>query len=463
MDLRLFSTSILVVSFLLSFNAHLQSSEVDEESFFDIQVDNDDNEFFEIQINDDELEEVEGVSFSIDGSIKQGITYGLDSPSQLFTRNKKGIETVSTEVFLISEGKPSENTKIKVSGLARLDWGNLINGQYSIGQSKLDLELKDFFIDAMLDSGLWIRLGSQIITRGQLEAVKITDIINPTDLSAPGQIDIKDMRTQVPALFVSVPMGEAILELAAIFDAGSDNFTSRANSFDPNIMANAQGIFLKNLEPDNKWETVARLNYQLNGADISFVAADFNWNQLSARTLTLNEDIGVMEYAPDRVTMFGFSGNVVRNDYLLKNEVALYDGRSFQKDSALELPWVSRRQLVTALGLEYNGISDTTLLAEVNMANILDYNQILAAEEYESGYLLQIRWSGLNELLNIFGAFNKLNGDNSSVTTVSVEYDLTDNVQLDSRIVLYNANSDKDFLFPFKNHDVIKASIKYSF
>ena len=117
MDLRLFSTSILVVSFLLSFNAHLQSSEVDEESFFDIQVDNDDNEFFEIQINDDELEEVEGVSFSIDGSIKQGITYGLDSPSQLFTRNKKGIETVSTEVFLISEGKPSENTKIKVSGL----------------------------------------------------------------------------------------------------------------------------------------------------------------------------------------------------------------------------------------------------------------------------------------------------------------------------------------------------------
>ena len=169
-----------------------------------------------------------------------------------------------------------------------------------------------------------------------------------------------------------------------------------------------------------------------------------------------------MEYGYDRVNVIGLSGNMVRGNYLLKYETALNNGRKFQKINTLAGS-STHQELVAGIGLEYSGISNTVLSLELNNSNIRDYSSNLLVDENESGFIVQARWNGLNDLLRVFGAFNKLSGDHSNISTLFAEYDLTDAVKLEGKIILYDAKSSSDLFYNFKAQDVFKASIKYSF
>ena len=177
----------------------------------------------------------------------------------------------------------------------------------------------------------------------------------------------------------------------------------------------------------------------------------------------MQEDFAVIKQGYDRVKVIGVSGNLVRNNYLFKYEAALHDGRVFQKDLYTDLPWPSHKQIVSGVGIEYNGITDTVLSGEISNAYIMDYDESLFDNELETGYIIQARWSGLNDILSISGAYNKLIGDDSSIYTLFIEYDVTDNLKLDGRVVLYDSSSTSDFLFPFQHQDAMKAYFKYSF
>ena len=79
------------------------------------------------------------------------------------------------------------------------------------------------------------------------------------------------------------------------------------------------------------------------------------------------------------------------------------------------------------------------------------------------GYLIQARWSGFNDLLSVYGVFNKLSGDESSIANLFIEYDLSDSLQVDGRLVIYDAKYVSDLFNTFKDQDVIKAALKYTF
>ena len=448
-----------------------QSSNVsDEMSFFEISEGLEDESFFDIDINQDNEPENE-VPYSLIGSLRQDFTYGIASPANVFSRQKQGIENINSELFLQVQGRPTYNSKIKISGVADYDWGSWISNAYSLGDSEINLELKDFFVDWTSDYGLWIRLGNQIVARGELESVKITDIVNPIDISAPGQVQFKDIRTQVPALFVSSPIGESTVELIITNDAGSDKLgTARPGSaFDYSIL-NSQitelipeglSVVSENQEPMKSWEAIGRINFKLNGGDVSFSAGEINWNQNSLQAVEESVPINLV-YGFDRVRMVGMSGNIVRNNYLFKYEAALNDGRKFQNDNPIT-PWSRYQEIIAGIGVEYSGLTDTILSAEVNNSNLLDYSTELSLDENATGFVLQARWTGLNDLLSVYGAVNQLAGEESTISTFFVEYDLTDNLQLDGRLIIYDAHATSDLFYNFKDQDVVKASVKYSF
>ena len=466
----------------ITFSIGQEISDSDEEVFFDIDISLDENAFFDIDsganvdnffTGDQELEEESSANspYAITGSFRQNFTYGIAIPNEFFSRQKKGMEKINSELFLQVQGRPSNNTKIKINGLVDYDWGSWANDAYSLGGSEVNFELKDFFIDVTSDSGLWIRLGNQIVARGEIESVKISDIVNPIDISSPGQVEFKDIRIRVPALFVSTPIGNATTEIIVTNDAGSDKLgtTQSGSAFDYSILTDQIGIILpegvsilsEDKEPSKSWETVARVNYKLNGGDISFIGGEINWNQNSLHAVKESIPL-IFEYQFDRVKVAGISGNLVRGDYLLKYEAALNDGRKFQSTDPLT-PWIDGREVVTGAGLEYNGLGDIVLSVEVNNSNILDYSNQISRDENATGFILQARWSGFNDLLSLYGSFNELSGDQSTISTVFVEYDLTDDLKFDGRLILYDASSQSDLFYTFKDQDVLKASIKYSF
>ena len=441
----------------------------EEMAFFDID-DGTDDDFFDIQI-DQEGELEEESNYSITGFVKQDFTYGISAPNEFFSRNKRGMEKINSEVFFQFQGSPSDNSKIKLNGAVDYDWGSWLNDAYALGSPDAEFELKDLFVDLTADNGLWIRLGNQIVARGELESAKITDVVNPIDISAPGQVEFKDIRVQVPALFVSAPLGNATVEVILTNEAGADKLGTAepGSAFDYSILNNQMFASLpdgmtvqtEEREPNKTWEAIGRVNYKLNGGDISVTAGEINWNQNSLQAVAESVPL-IMQYGFDRVKMFGLSGNIVRGNYLFRYEAALNDGRKFQNVNPL-IGWSEHQELVSGVGVEYSGLSNTVLSFEINNSNIVNYSRDLLPDENETGLVVQARWSGLNDLLSVYGAFNQLSGDNSTISTFFAEYALTDDVKLDARIITYDASSNFDLFYNFKDQDVIKGSIKYSF
>jgi len=450
--------------------------DTDEMGFFDIQDGLGEESFFAIDETENNEErnktEPDGIpAYSISGSIKQDFIYGISEPGDEFNRNQEGIEKIYSEFFLQARNSLNKNSKIKFSGVINYDWGTWRNGAYSLGDTKADFDLNDFFLDLTLDSGLWLRLGNQIVARGEIDSIKITDLVNPVDLSAPGQVELKDIRMQVPALLVSMPVGNATGELIFTNDAGSDKLGSESpgSAFDFSIL-NSQifallpegaSVVLTDEEPQKSWEAIGRLNYKLNGGDFSMTAGEVNWNQSNIQTVIEGVPLQ-LAYGYDRVKVLGVSGNFVRSDYLFKYETALRDGGKFQATEPFA-PWIEHKEIAAAVGLDYSGLPETVLSAEFNTSNILNYSDALARDKSESGYLLQARWTGYNNLLSVYGAYNKFTTDDSSTATIFIEYDLTDSIRLDGSFVFYDAKSQEDLLFSFKDQDVVKASVRYSF
>lgn len=469
----------VLLSFSFSYVAvqgqSLESS--DEGSFFEIEENFDNSSFFDIAIEGDDENELEIESnYSINGSIRQDFTYGFADPGTIFfSRKREGVEKIKTEMFLQAQVKPTDHIKVKLSGLADYEWGSWKNDAYSLGDTQVNIELKDLFVDVIADSGLWLRAGKQIIARGEVDSIKATDIINPVDISIPGQLEFKDIRMQVPAVLVSAPIKNATVEFVLTADAGADKLGAPGSAFDLSLaqvtydLPPGGSLIPEESDPEKSWEAVTRVNYKLNGGDFSALVGEVNWNKRSLRAVsgvcldTCDNGINyIMNYDYDRVKIFGISGNLAKNDYLFKYEVALNDGRKFKTVDPMAA-WSAHKESIFAVGVEYAGVSDIVLSAEINSSNILNYSRNIAASENSIGYLLQVRWSGFNELFSVYWAFNKLTGDDSSITTLFLEYDLTDNVQLDGRIILYEAKSDTDFLHMFRNQDVAKMSVKYSF
>ena len=467
------------VRLLLSFLALATCSEVlkgqsvdetDEIAFFDIDDGSDSESFFDINV-DQEDETEEDSKYSITGSFTQDFTYGIASPDEVFSRNKSGVEKINSELFLQVQGRPSDNSKIKFSGVVDYDWGSWSDTAYALSGSDANFELKDLYLDLTSDNGLWIRLGNQIVARGEVESVKITDIVNPIDISAPGQVEFKDIRIQVPALFISAPVGNSTAEVILTNEAGPDKVGTAepGSAFDYSILNNKMfaslpdgiSVQFEEWEPKKTWEVVGRVNYKFNGGDISFTAGEVNWNQNSLQAVAESVPL-VMQYGFDRVKVLGLSGNVVRGNYLVRYEAALNDGRKFQNLDPL-IGWSEHEELVSGFGLEYSGLSDAVLSFEINNSNIVNYSRSLLPDENQTGFIVQARWNGLNDLLSVYGAFNRLSGDNSTISTLFAEYELTDDIKLDARIIVYDASSNSDLFYTFKDQDVVKGTIKYSF
>ena len=462
----IFSLSLLLASFVEA--QTLEDSE--EMEFFNIEEGVDDESFFAIEETQNTELKVES-TYSISGFLKQDFTYGISKPGQAFNRNQEGMEKIYAEFFLQARNSLTKNSKIKFSGVVNYDWGNWRNGSYSLGDTKANFELNDFFLDLTLDSGLWLRLGNQIIARGEVDSAKITDVVNPVDLSAPAQVELKDIRMQVPALLISAPLGNATAELTITNDAGPDKLGSQVpgSAFDFSILDSqilallpeGTNIVSVDKSPDKSWEVVGRLNYKLNGGDVSLTAGEVNWNQKSLQAVFQSLPLQLV-YGQDRSRVIGISGNFVRNDYLFKYETVLRDGNKFQNTDPFTA-WTEQKEIAAAVGFDYSGLADTVFSAEFNSTSILNYSDSLARDESESGYLLQASWTGYNNLLSVYGAHNKLTGDDSSTTMIVIEYDVTDNIQIDGRFIIYEARSEDDFLYFFRDQDVVKASVKYNF
>ena len=162
--------------------------------------------------------------------------------------------------------------------------------------------------------------------------------------------------------------------------------------------------------------------------------------------------------------MVGFSGNLVRGDFLFKYEGAHISGASIFKANPNDLPTgLKKNQNLIGLGFDYSGINNLNIGYEGNLRIIENYTDDLTTAEQTLGHSIQARWTGINDLLSINANIGKLTGEQSTISSLAASYKPRDGLTLIARYVEYGAEKITDTFYPYKNQDVIMLSSEYSF
>ena len=461
-------------------NFDLDSDDFDllEDTSFDqleLELANTDNLALEVSSEISGLEKNEEMenlnSFdSFSGNIIQKFTYGLQSPSVNFSRNKSALERIETIFNFNFKSELSPQLNYKIGGNLLYSWGKWKNNKFQTDENKSTFKIKDFYLDYYPSDLIWLRLGNQIIARGQLDNLSITDTINPRDLSVPGQGELSEFRQHVPAILLNFPISDIKIELALVGEAGGNLLSEKGDSFDPTIpyvqnLVNTGGnpYTVNYLNPSNELEFFASINYSFNGGDISLVFSDENLNQRSLKNIGSSSLSSQLDFGFDRVQMVGLNGNLARGDFLLKYEAANITGASFLKINPADLPGSKKNQNVLGFGFDYSGVNNLILGYETNLRSILNHTNDLIVSKSSIGHALQARWTGVNDTININANLNRFEGEKSTIASLVTSYKPRDGLTLFARYVQYDAFETSDTLYPYKKQDVIMLSSEYSF
>lgn len=427
-----------------------------------------DNDFFnpvEVDLDKQTEESGENEIWDSKGSVLQKFKYGLDTPLSDFSfhRDEAGLSQVRTDWFQDLCGSLSENTSWQFGFKAEVHWLQWQNGSQEWEANHEKLFLKDAFIDRVFENGAWIRAGHQIFAWSQAQSLlPVIDVLSPTDLREPGQAELQDIREQVPAIMVSVPLFDIKFSTVVTYDAGHNRYAEEDEEFYPYIELKQNGLDIEALEPDKQWELAVKLDYRFNGGDLSIVAADINDNDLAFQRL--NEDFSTAIFTQERVKMIGLSANRASGNWLLKAELGRFQDQPVANTAGA--PWQEFDQVRSMFGVEYNGWDNWLVNLELSNIYLSDYDSVPANSDMDIdrspvGYLFMVRNTALNDRLeNQFWMMDMI-GSEGEIYRWDISYDLNDHWKTGAAVVLYEADSRDSTLYPFQNHDSVNFSIEY--
>jgi len=163
--------------------------------------------------------------YSLIGWITENVSYGLEDPGPLFSRQEKELNRVETSLFAQLDTGIGRSINLRISGKVYHDAIYQLRDDINFSEDERDkfrnrFKLKDFYLEGRTDSGLYLKIGEQILAWGMAEYLRVTDLINTEDQHTFGQQDLEDIRLQVPALLAIYSLGGWVLDGVVTYDAG---------------------------------------------------------------------------------------------------------------------------------------------------------------------------------------------------------------------------------------------------
>ncbi|MCZ6747733.1 MAG: ligand-binding protein SH3, partial [SAR324 cluster bacterium] len=201
-----------------------------------------------------------------------------------------------------------------------------------------------------------------------------------------------------------------------------------------------------------------------SGWDLAFYYAEF-FDDSAHAELVVRDGVPQPRLRHSRLTMRGAAVNVALGNWLLKSEAALFDGLEFF--SAQGEPFKPKERWDAMVGLDYNGINDTTITVEAVNRRIHDFEPNLdeTGEELNQ-YALSYRGDFLNQTLTLNGILLLFGNaaDEGGVQRYSVEYDVFDAFSVTGGVLIFQSAGDGNPLFQrVRLNDRVFFDIKYSF
>ena len=403
-------------------------------------------------------------SFDWDAIFSQKLYYGLEYPSAPFLRRAPGIEAIHSNINLGLNTKFAEVINFKLSGDVNWDWGGYFEStKYSYGPTSADFMLRDLFIDFYPIDGLWLRVGNQIIARGESNLLISSDIANPRDLSTIGLQDLDDIRLHIPSILAAYNIGSVKQEIIVFLDEKRNKVARPGTAFDPAAAFLGASIITNASPVQNNISYALRNKILLSGFELDLSLGEYNNKQLSTLSSSVSGNVTTLNTEQDRIIFLGLSGNIAFSDFVLKFDTSHKKGKRFPYSNPLIGPWSENEVSEFSLGADYSGLRDLSINIELASAYIHNHSAQIANKQNEYGYSLRFDWRLYNDLLDISLQHANILGDNGSFSSVSAVYELSDSINIGSKFISFDSYNSTQQLYPYRHQDLIELTLDYYF
>ena len=364
------------------------------------------------------------------------------------------------------------------SGLRPVDKDNRayseISAPWQINDSS-ELEWRELYLETFWGDHFF-SLGKQQIVWGKTDGLKLLDVVNPQSFLEFVLEDFDESRIPVWAINAEFAVGESTLQLIGTFDSTVHVLPSAEGRYaftTPRFLPTfTEGLPIDVQNTDYPSNTLGNSDYGLRWT--SFVSGwDFSLNYFNKiedfpvfrRTITEQEKTGrvVLQTDYERTQIVGGSGSTAISDFTLRSEVAYFTNKSYLNDSALESDGLSvSDELNIALGIDWFGISNSLISAQVFVSEVVDYTKGITRPRLDltSTLLLEKRW--FNETLSsevmLISNFN----DGDGLIRSRLDYAIFDGAELWVGLDVFYG--DKEGLYgEFDENDRLELGLLYTF
>jgi len=320
-----------------------------------------------------------------------------------------------------------------------------------LDEQRSEVRLYDVYVEGSLSDKIDMKLGRQVVVWGRSDTIRITDVLNPLDSRRPGMVDIEDLRLPVTMAKLDFFWGDWRITPIAVLEQFFTINPAFGSAFNPQPNPHME----KKSYDDVTY--ALSVGGEFSGWDVNFYAA------------RLHDDAGYVKFKPkpifkhDKVNMFGTALNVLYGPWLLKTELAYFDGLKY---TSTQDKTFSRTDML--IGTEYKGIADTMISYDFSLRHLNHYDERLKDELFlpEQNFVQHaFRVTSdfmnatlhLNYLISLYG----LNLDEGGFQRAWVRYDIADGITTNVGVVDYIGGSK---LFDIvHNNDMVFADISYNF
>lgn len=162
----------------------------------------------------------------------------------------------------------------------------------------------------------------------------------------------------------------------------------------------------------------------------------------------------------------GMAANRVAGSWLVFGELGLHRNSPVMplelEDFARGDGWQERSRVLGAVGIEYNGFSNTLVSLEVDNSHTRGDINNLGIERNQTSIGTRLSWIGWNDRLQLLSVWNKLANDQGYLTRLSIDYAWSDNLKFGVLWVDYSADQNS-FYSAFRNNDMLQLNARFSF
>jgi hypothetical protein len=366
------------------------------------------------------------------GEITQSLAYRVDNKTP-----HDDISSFKSSLFLDYEHKFDNGIRFKINAKGYYDFNSYIDSLED------EVELYDAFIEGKISENFDYKIGRQVVVWGRSDTIRVTDVLNPLDNRTPAMTDIKDLRLPVNMAKFDYFIGDWRVTPIAILEQRFTKNPPFGSDFNPSILKAPN---------DKEYDDITyamSITGEFSGWDISFYGADIRND-----AQTINHD---------KIKMFGGAINILKGSWLFKSEIAYFDGLKYSSTGDKEF-----ERLDILLGLEYNGITDTTISYDIVKRSISDYdNRLLVGfnpvqeDTYQHAFRVTSEFLNAslkaNYLISLYGE----SADEGGFQRLWGEYEISDGINASFGVVDYIGGS--PMFDMIEDNDKIFMDITYSF